>query len=51
MNSEKLPRGLNLFCNKHGGRLRYHKGSYICIDKFDGSYCADVYLQKSDNVK
>jgi len=41
-----MPKGLKLFCSKHGDTMRYKDGSYYCLDKFDGSYCAMVFVRK-----
>ncbi len=48
---EKLPRGLKLTCDRHGGDLKYHKGSYMCMDDFDGSTCASITLYKPLRTK
>ena len=52
-----MPRGLGLYCDRHGGRLKYHDGSYYCVDEFDGSDCTSISVMKTkpkdkmENVK
>lgn len=47
----KLPKGLKLFCARHGEYLKYHKGDYVCM--YEG-YCACITIiqtnQQEGNV-
>lgn len=48
----KVNSNTKLICAKHGDTIRYNKktGTWDCIDKFDGSYCASLNITtKNDN--
>ena len=47
----KLPKGLKLYCVRHGSVLKYHDGEYYCMDKFDSCMCTSIKVTSKGITK